>query len=757
MREADAETIPLADVDPTDHPTRPRSRELQDRSSPFPRRAPSRLASWLAPALIVILSSAHGAAIWFGLGGLAGLTNGWPLWRHDHPLYYHSALVTRAFLKDSWTTAGYDPFFMSGYAKSVVFPSSSTLPELVVAFFGGEHPELAYKIYVLVAAAAVPWLIALACAIWRVPAGGSAVTVFLALVYIWTDFPITYAAVGMVPYFLGIPLALCATGVFARFLAQGGASNWMLAALLTSLAFLVHLTTAMEIVPAAAMVYLARASRRGAFLNGSILIALIAAPFIEWVPLTETQLWTIVVAYAALVVVLMQVWDRSARRRAMARGQGQPTGEPALGRKLTPLGHLTLWAIPVVVLAVNSFWWLPGIWLAKTKGPSDFTFKHDEGVLLRLGQIFSTEAPIECALIAAGLPGMFMLLRRDRILGWACLGFAAAAFAWGYVAGLSRSLDFLQPGRHTYAFYLALAVSAGIMLQELFKRLRGGPHALDRWVMIGAIVIGVRIIGYPGGFSTFASMHGWFTSSILSSRPTQRAQWIVDCVTRHLKPGQRLLYEEGGFAVEIKDERGAVIERLSDPFQGGRLSGILPERTGVQLIGGPYLHASLQTNFTQFGEGRLCGKKNWTKQDFIRYAKLYGPSAILCWTPHARQFCAENTDVVEILETKTFKENEIDRMSVTLIFARLKGFEGDFLEGSGRVEAASGVLRLYDLTPGLDGTVVLRYHSVPYLRARPEVAIEQEFREDDPVPFIRLRLPPGTSNVELKLHLPIGR
>ena len=71
------------------------------------------------------------------MGGYAGLTNGWPLWRDDHPLYFHSALVTRAFLKDSWTTAGYDPSFMAGYAKSVVFPASSTLPELVVAAFGG--------------------------------------------------------------------------------------------------------------------------------------------------------------------------------------------------------------------------------------------------------------------------------------------------------------------------------------------------------------------------------------------------------------------------------------------------------------------------------------------------------------------------------------------------------------------------------------------------------------------------------------------
>ena len=84
--------------------------------------AASRLLAFIAPALIVILSSAHGIAIWFGLGGLAGLTNGWTLWRFDHPLYYHSALVTRSFLKNSWTTAGYDPFFMAGYAKRPSFP-----------------------------------------------------------------------------------------------------------------------------------------------------------------------------------------------------------------------------------------------------------------------------------------------------------------------------------------------------------------------------------------------------------------------------------------------------------------------------------------------------------------------------------------------------------------------------------------------------------------------------------------------------------
>jgi hypothetical protein len=395
--------------------------------------------------------------------------------------------------------------------------------------------------------------------------------------------------------------------------------------------------------------------------------------------------------------------------------------------------------IPVAVFLVNAFWWLPGIWLAETKGASDFVFKHPERAMQRVRQIVSTEAPIECVLIAAGLPGIYLFLRRLTVHGWAAFGFCAAGFAWGYLASESRSLDFLQPGRHTYAFFLGLAMAGGACAHEILTRLRTLPRAgvsLDRWAIAGALVIGVRLIGHPG-YPLFQVLSALFAPEpFLSSQPTPRAKWVVDHVSQHLKPGQRLFYEEGGFGVP----------GVPDPFQDGRLSGLLPQRTGVQLIGGPYLHASLKTNFTQFGEEKLCEKKNWSKEVFLRYAKLYGPSAILCWTPHARRFCKQNPDLVRVLEDDGI-----------VLLGRLEGFEGDFLEGTGRVEAEAGVIRLHDLAPGLDGSVVLRYHSVPYLRARPAIAIDQAYREDDPVPFIRLRPTPGTSDVELRLHLPVGR
>jgi len=695
MSAVDFDPIPFADTDDENTASARTVDVAAAMGSGRSNYASSKAASLVATALIVVLCALHGGAIWMGMGGLRGLTNGWPLWRNDHPLYYHSALVTRSFLRDSGTTAGYDPSFMAGYAKSVVFPTSSTLPDLAVASFGGDHPEFAYKVYVLVSAAAVPWLIALACAFWKMPPAGAAIAVVLDLLYIWTDFPINYAAFGMLPYFLSIPLVLVATGAFARFLTRGGAVNWLISAGLMSMAFLVHLTTAMVIVPAAALAYIA-------------------------------------------IVVRGRIRSTRETRQGRPSTTGPPSGVRA--RKLTLLGHTAVWMIPLVVLAVNSFWWLPGIWLAATKGPSDFAFVHPEGVGNRLVQIAGSEPPIQSILLAAGVLGLVVLWRRGPIECWALFGFCAAGLFWGYLAGGLRALDFLQPGRHTYAFFTALAVAGGAGLDELLRRVRSGPRGadrLDRWVLIGAVLIGVRMVGFPG-YPAIDVLRARFGPGepFLSSRPSPRLLWVVDSVKRNVLPGERLLYEEGGFG----------LPGVPDPFQGGRFSGLLPERTGVEVIGGPYLHASLATNFTQFGEGKLCGKADWNRADFVRYAGLYRPSAILCWSPRAVRFCRENSDLVRILE-----------QDGPVLFGRVIGFEGAVIEGKGRVDARPGRIHIREMSPGLDGSVVLGYHSVPYLTTSPSVACDSEYREDDPVPFIRLRPTPGTSEVELELHFPVGR
>ncbi len=124
-------------------------------------------------------------------------------------------------------------------------------------------------------------------------------------------------------------------------------------------------------------------------------------------------------------------------------------------------------------------------------------------------------------------------------------------------------------------------------------------------------------------------------------------------------------------------------------------------------------------------------------------ARLYRPSAILCWSKHARNFCKANPDIIRVVEDDG-----------TLLLGRVEGFGGDAIRGRARVEAQPGRLLVRDMVTDLDGTVVLRYHFVPCLTSRSSVACEPELEEPDPVPFIRLRPPPGIRDVELRMTLP---
>ncbi|WP_406695393.1 hypothetical protein V5E97_30660 [Singulisphaera sp. Ch08] len=164
------------------------------------------------------------------------------------------------------------------------------------------------------------------------------------------------------------------------------------------------------------------------------------------------------------------------------------------------------------------------------------------------------------------------------------------------------------------------------------------------------------------------------------------------------------------------------------------------------MIGGPYLHASLVTNFTQFGEGKLFGESKWGRDHFKRYARLYRPSFMLCWSPWARGFCRSNPDLVEVLDDDG-----------TLLFARVHGFAGDAIEGTAQVDASPGRLVVRDCQPGVDGTVVLRYHSVPCLRTEPPTRWDPVFLEQDPTPFIRLHPTGGSVALEIRFPPDKGR
>jgi hypothetical protein len=142
------------------------------------------------------------------------------------------------------------------------------------------------------------------------------------------------------------------------------------------------------------------------------------------------------------------------------RGGLGPPGGTGLSRRPARrgLGH------PPVVLGVQlPFWWLPGSgWPApRAKAASRSRIPSRSGAACCRSSAGAADPGDPLGL---GAWGLVVLARRDRVAAAGLAGFIAAGFFWGYLAGASRALDFLQPGRHTYAFYSGATVAAGVGL-----------------------------------------------------------------------------------------------------------------------------------------------------------------------------------------------------------------------------------------------------------------------------------------------------
>ncbi len=612
------------------------------------------------------LLALHAFLIWSAMGGWGDLSSDWPLLQADHGFHYHHGIMSRSFLRESGFSAGYDPSFMAGFPMSVISGTSSTLSNVAIFLFGGAHPAIASKFSTLACVALAPVMVGWASVLFGAKPSGVAGSIAFYQVYFWTDFPKNYAGFGMVSFLLAIPLGLVAVASLCKYLEAGGWWRWVGAAAACSAVFFVHITSPMVVGPAGVTAY-------------------------------------VLASFRSLV-----------------------------GKQAFPVSRqIGFWLLPVVILAANAFWTLPGFWLRSTLGGTDFVFAHPESVLGRLGEIFWKEAAVESVTIGVGLVGCLVLGSFRPVAGYGLAGFVAAGLGWGYLAGAFRGLDGLQPGRQTYAMYSGLCVAAGYAWGELSDWLRSArPGRLDRWVMVGFVLAGVRIFG-PSiepdiRFGVFGPV------PFLSSRPHPQVVRLIANIKKHVKPGERLLFEETGFSSKGNE----------DPFSGRHFSPILPEATGVEVLGGPYLHTPVSANFTQFGEGKLFGDPDWGRDQFVRYARLYRPSAIACWSPKARAFCKANPDLVETLEDDG-----------TLLLGRVVGFEGATIRGSAKVEAGANRLVVRDAVADADGLVVLRYHAVPCLVAEPPTPIEPIFLEDDPVPFIGLR-PDRSGPITLKVALP---
>jgi len=317
-------------------------------------------------------------------------------------------------------------------------------------------------------------------------------------------------------------------------------------------------------------------------------------------------------------------------------------------------------------------------------------------------------------LLCMGVAGLARLHRAGRTQLSACLAtLVGTIFVLTYFGSLHERVQLLQPLRFKVALDLTLAVCAAFAFE-------GWPSASARWRSGLTIALCVAILG---AFATVASTESTGRMRIHAT-PIPPVAALVDWLRDEAPRDARILFEESG------DETGFV-------HGGIYLSSFLPSWTGRQLIGGPTNLYADRHAFAELHSGRLFGRdpRSFSDDELKRYLDLYNIGMVVAFHPLTVQRFAHLGDPVV----------PVRRFGRYVAVFRIDRNASWFLEGQGSVEARLGELSLHDVRPDSEsGSIVLKYHWIEGMRAEPPLRLDKTFREDDPIPFIRIEDPPAS-------------
>jgi hypothetical protein len=170
--------------------------------SPPPAPAPRSRATFplAATAAIFLL---HTVGILLLFEHPADLFTGRPILEQDYGLHAFHLHSLAAFWQEGGRLWGYNPAFMAGFPSNTIQDLSIKFFEIAALFLPGVEPDLAFKLLVVAAAAAVPWLAYLALRTFLGKGADdrlAALAAFLATACWWNSYSREMFFIGMVGF-----------------------------------------------------------------------------------------------------------------------------------------------------------------------------------------------------------------------------------------------------------------------------------------------------------------------------------------------------------------------------------------------------------------------------------------------------------------------------------------------------------------------------------------------------------------------------
>jgi hypothetical protein len=396
--------------------------------------------------------------------------------------------------------------------------------------------------------------------------------------------------------------------------------------------------------------------------------------------------------------------------------------------------HLALWAASAAGILVNSFWlfdWL-GYWWIRTP------FQLEAPVLSH--RTFHTfwEAPqwggdydriLVLAVLSLAAVGIVALRNaRERLVArLLTLGVGGAIVL--VLAGVgAETFGKLSTPRLLIPALWGASIPAAYALRQgarIFARRLGGRF---RSALALAALTGVMIL----------AVWNWapsVTDHFIGTRPLaigleRETQGVIDVIGANTNSDSRVLIEQ-------------------DPREqsASRWSALLPVLTNRSYMGGLIPDANIEHAFASLVGESLAGRpiSKWSDAELVPFCRRYNIGWVLCRSEGVRTRFRRLPSAHEIVSNALGQHWTLTRLQPASYF----------LKGQGRVLRADyRHIALADVVPE-DGTVLLSMHYQPGMQVSPgRVQIEKEPDAQDPVPFIRLRVPGPVARLTLSWNAP---
>ncbi|MFO7914860.1 MAG: hypothetical protein R6U43_04120 [Candidatus Krumholzibacteriales bacterium] len=383
-------------------------------------------------------------------------------------------------------------------------------------------------------------------------------------------------------------------------------------------------------------------------------------------------------------------------------------------KRLTKLS-LGFLAWCALVLAVNAIWLVPLLRYLDIKTVSDTFFQV--GGLTELAKAVMKPGNIPAIMLLVMAAAGFAALLRDKRFSEALPPAAGSVFLFIISAYGTRIPLFnqMEPGRFLVPALIFAAPLSGPGAASVIRRLKYIIHSDRIRELIKPAAVLVPLVCMP--FLSLISAREYYRHT-LSTSHTREVSAMIEALKEHTGPAGRLMFEDG----------------LPREYGFCYLSSMIPLYTGVEQIGGPYPHAFIRHNFTNFTAEKTMGSplSEISPEKMRNYLQLYDIRWILTASSETGSYFSNFPGLETVWSSGRFTLRE--------------------RAGYGRdIEVEAGYNRIGISIPEpvpLPEQILLEYHWDRSLKVAPPAEIRPQYRLDDPVPFILLE-PNGKREIEI--------